>query len=297
MTLSREEERVRAREEIDALEAELAQGRSGLSAAVLHHEIGRLYEEVLGDLRAAVTHYQAAFKEDPKHISTLQAARMIFAEKENWGMVFQLLDAEIKATVPGSTRASLLIAKGLIAADRLENLKAAEKAFSDALTDDPGNGRAYAALEAVLVRQGDWAALAETYARAASATTDLARKAGLLVAQAEVVEHRLGGVDGGAALYEEASSIDAGNVRARAALERLYYRLGRWKELANLLDQRADDARTSGDTEAELGASYRLARVLAERLDDPQAARAVLEGVLESAPGELLCLTELARLH
>ena len=297
MNLSREEERVRAREEIDALQAELAQGRSGPGAAVLHHEIGRLYEEVLGDLRSAVTHYQAAFKEDPKHISTLQAARMIFAEKENWGMVFQLLDAEIRASAPGRTRASLLVAKGLVAADRLDNLGAAETAFTDALDDDPGNGRAYAALEAVLVRQGNWSALAETYARAAASTDEPARQAALLVSQAEVIEHRLGGVDGGAALYEQAATIDPTNTRARGALERLYYRLGRWKELANVLDQRADDARTRGDTEAEVSATYRLARVLAERLDDSEAARAVLEGVLESAPGELLCLTELSRLH
>jgi tetratricopeptide (TPR) repeat protein len=293
---SAEELRAHAREEIDALQNELSHGHQGAMAAVLHHEIGRYYQTKLGDLRQAVAHYQAAFKADANHVTNLQSARLIFVEKENWNMAFQLLEAEVKVTPPGPARAALLWARGRIAADHLDGAAVARQSFEEALAEDAQSGRAFEALEALLQRESQWEPLAALYERSADKVDGPAR-AVMRVAHAELLEKKLARPGDSVKLYEAALDADAGCRPAVEALERLYQKDERWADLATLLRRGADGARSAGKAEQEVRLLYRMARLCAERLDRADEAIEALERALDRFPNDLLCLTDVSRLY
>ena len=67
-------------------------------AASLYVEIGRVWEEQLNKPRNAAMAYQRAFHLNARDPSVLHASRRLFTEVGNWGMVVQILQAEIDGT-------------------------------------------------------------------------------------------------------------------------------------------------------------------------------------------------------
>ena len=65
---------------IATCEAELARASSPDRAARLNHEIARTQEVVLGDMPAALRHYEAALERAPDHLASIRGARRILLE-------------------------------------------------------------------------------------------------------------------------------------------------------------------------------------------------------------------------
>src|SRR5688572_10863624 len=81
------EEEARAR--IACLEREAKAMGNEPGAALLFHEIGLIWDEVLRNPRSAAVAYQSAFKLAPTFSANIRAARRLFAEVGNWEMVVQ----------------------------------------------------------------------------------------------------------------------------------------------------------------------------------------------------------------
>jgi len=69
-----------AREQLAHLEAEAHALGPTPAAAQVHHTMGRIFDEQLGDPRSAATCYQNAHLLDPHYRPTLEAARRLFAK-------------------------------------------------------------------------------------------------------------------------------------------------------------------------------------------------------------------------
>ena len=74
-------------------ELETVQGNEAKAAICL--EIGRIFEEHIGQRKAAASYYQKAFALDKSNESVIQAARSLF-QKEKFELVTKLLQAEVE---------------------------------------------------------------------------------------------------------------------------------------------------------------------------------------------------------
>ena len=118
---------------IKAYERE-AEALGGIAAgAPLFLEVGRIYEEELGQPRQAASSYQRAFNLDPKDPSVLHASRRLFTEVGNWAMVVQIIGYEIEGAASHERKATLYAEKGTILEDKLNNPEEAQRAFRAAL--------------------------------------------------------------------------------------------------------------------------------------------------------------------
>src|SRR5262249_27805109 len=147
------------RTRIATLEREARALEPDPGSARLYHELGLLWERPLGNLRAAAAAFQAAYRIAPRFVENLRSARRIFSDVGNWGVVLQLLDAELAATEPPRARAALLFDKAQVLAERLDRWEAAAEALSLALELGPADLRLLVEAEGMLAARGDTAGL------------------------------------------------------------------------------------------------------------------------------------------
>ncbi len=280
---------------VRACEAELAAGASPARAARLHHEIARLSEWPLGDLRRASAHYQEALARAPEHLPSIRGARRVLLARDSLEPALELFDAEARLTADPRRRAALLLARGRLLEDRLGRLGEARNAYAAGLELDRGDPSLLKALAQCDHASRAWASLTRTLERTANAVSaDPRHRAALLAERAALAESRLGDAETAIALLGTALDLDPNAPGSLPALERLLHAERRWRELIDVLGQEA--ARTD-DPARRAFALYRAGRLHAERLGNRDEAIAALERAAEATPDDPLILEELARLY
>ena len=223
--------------------------RQGLYA----HEVGQLAAD-RGDEAGAVKAWARALQADPALRPNLWAVRRVFERRGMWPNVLRLIDAELRSVqqgaepqVPdgsGAERAELLVDRGTVLEDRLDDAAGAQVAFEQALEADPMCLRAYMALERRLLQtRADPAQHRRVVAGMAKATADRARRAALLIDLARLeAEGGEEGADRAKAALDEALAIERETNRDAPAaideLERLSMRFSRPAWRAEALEQR-----------------------------------------------------------
>ncbi len=144
------------------------------------------------------------------------------------------------------------------------------------LAVDPTNTRAFNRLKQILTSSERWGELEELYDRAAKGTTDERDRIELLNEVALIAEEIIGDAAKAISYYERILSLDPLYVPALDALEKLYEREERWKDLAALLERRLGSATEQESIDIKLA----LGRIYLDRLLEPPAAIGHLEDVL-----------------
>lgn len=263
-------------------------------AAALYVEIGRIWEEQLNKPRNAAMAYQRAFHLNARDPSVLHASRRLFTEVGNWGMVVQILQAEIEGTERAERRATLLSEKGTILEEKLKTVEEAQKAYQEALSVWSAEPIAIQALERIHSLRREHEALYAVYRRALEVTSKPDRRLPLLIAAAQLAEDRLGDGAGAIRLYGEVLELDRRNRVALAALRRLTQQAGRFEELVGVLTLSADCADSPTDAAMML---LQAARIQHEKLDLTDRALLLLLKALEHAPEDLTVLQEIEGLY
>ncbi len=155
---------------------------------------------------------------------------------------------------------------------------------------DPANRAALAALGRLCARSADWEGLLAAFEAEARAAREPRERAHRTFRAGEVLEERLGRIGDAIAAYRTALELDPDLVAARAALERLHEREGRWEELCALLEGELGALRSPAERIAQL---FRMARLREERLSDLEGARALYVRILELDPGNGVALPAL----
>ncbi|MDB4965305.1 MAG: Tetratricopeptide 2 repeat protein [Myxococcales bacterium] len=272
--------------------------------ALYQHEIGELTEARAGDEGAAVKAYARALQSDATLKPNLWAIRRVFERRALWPNLQKLLDAEIRFAKSQDERAELLVEKGELLEDRLNDPAGAVDCYNKAIEAHPQALAAWMALEKGATRDRDLAALGRIWRGLADATAEPGRKVALLIDLARLQES----VDGGSpeqaqALLREALAIGVDAQRVLDELERQAERAGRTDDLLAVLDERA--ARLSARL-AELPVEQRLAEtdrlvalrrrqaLLARERGEGERSWGYLQAALTAAPGEPLIARELA---
>src|SRR5215831_870669 len=144
------EEEVRHRIATLEREARLLESvESAADAAILFHEIGRLWEESLKNSRNAALAYQTAHKLSPRFLPTLRAARRLFSKVGNWQMVVQLLDTEFSAADDDRQKAALLFEKAVLLEEHLSRRDEATRTYRQCLALKPKDASLLTELEVI----------------------------------------------------------------------------------------------------------------------------------------------------
>jgi tetratricopeptide (TPR) repeat protein len=261
--------------------------------AGLLYEIGRLFEEHLGDGRQAQAHYQEALSASPSFVPALRALRRQHLERRAWTTALELLDREIAATVTPKAVAALRRERAAILDVHLGRGEEGRRDLVEARRLDPEDGMTLHAFGAAARRAEDWTALREALfeqERRASAPEPQRSIRHELARLDETVFDRPADAE---AWFKKLVEADPADVEARAGLRRVYRRTGRWKELLGLLTE--DAARVDGDGRADL--LYEIARLSLDHLDDPARARLALEEIRTIQPDRPMALRELLALY
>ena len=264
------------------------------AGAPLFLEVGRIYEEELGQPRQAASAYQRAFNLDPQNPSVLHASRRLFTEVGNWAMVVQIIGYEIEGAESAERRATLFAEKGTILEDKLNNPEEAQRAFRDALEAWSAEPLALNALERLHLYRKEHEPLYALYQRALSVASKPERRLPLLLSSAQLAEDRLDDPAAAIQHYREILELDQRNTVALEAMRRLTLQTERWDDYVDVLSRAAELA---GDPRIAGQHLVAAARVLHTKKNDPEQALLRLLKALEGAPEELVILKEIEQLY
>ena len=157
---------------------------------------------------------------------------------------------------------------------------------------EPNDSSAFASLKQVYTKNEQWDELRALYQGRIEASTDAAARLDLLLQLCFLFEEILDEPEHAISSYEQALELDPTHTPSRRALQRLYSRLKRWPELAELLERDLDEA--TGQEAVDL--AYELGTIYETRLGRAVDAIDHFELVLESSPTHLRAQEGLERL-
>ena len=274
-----DEEIQAAKDALAHLESEAAALGNVPSAAPVHHAMGRIFLEQLGDAKSAAVCYQNAFDLNPRYRPNLESARRLFAAAGRKDKALALHHREEALLDDDGERAESLRAQALILRE-LGRVEDAKKLIDGALRLAPEHPALLKASVEASEREGDRARTATLLIRSARATRDPVYKAQHLRRAVLLLDALRAQPDGASGditqLHDEvvhklhqadpndAIGFFATLLRARSSND--------WETVLRLCRQRAD--RTAGAADRALAAAiaaYRLGRV-SEGLAEATAA-------------------------
>ncbi len=267
----------------------------GVARARALAEIGRLYASELADPEQAIIAFTQALCELPSddgYASELEA--ICGSRQERWREALGTITEAIKsgALSPGD-RNALLARAGHWYDARLNQADLALMAFQQILTGEPAHEAASEGLTIIYRRAQQWPELVSLLVSRADAAGSTPRGRDLRTEAAELLDGKLNDSKRAADLYMSVLAEDPGHVRATEAMARLAERLGDFRTLVKLLEQRAESRR--GLEKAE--AIAKVAEVYEDRLNDLGEATRRYEAVLAIDPKSLNALKGLDRIY
>ena len=181
----------------------------------------------------------------------------------------------LRGTLPEALEVELSERAARLHEDRLGDPIGATPYLERVLTLSPGNEAAFQRLKDILTAAERWSDLEALYDRASSATDDLARRAEMLVEVALICEEIIEDAEKATRYYERILEVDPLHDVSVRALDRLYVRQGKDKQLAALLEKRLESA--AGDEAFDL--KLRLAKLDLD-LHEPEKSMLLVEDVL-----------------
>jgi tetratricopeptide (TPR) repeat protein len=282
--------------EIERWEAELRAAPSDPAhRGRLSYAIARQYEHALSDPKKASTHYQAALDAMPEHLPSVRGLRRTLLARKSWQAALPLFDREVRLVADPTRKASLLLAKGRMLEDALDQKADARRAYENAFELDRTHVGVLRALADRCADDKSWDALDRVLEQMANVVTSDPRHRAVLVAErAHLAEARLQDPERATELYETAVRLDPRAPGALAALKRLHHGARRWRDLARVL---AAEAELADDPRVRVGAWSRVGLLQADRLGNRAEGIAALERAAEIAPDDAEVLGALARLY
>ncbi len=247
----------------------------------------------LGDAAGAYGALESAFLDDPNDVDLFERLGGV-AEAADRQEAFA--KALVRAIDSGTLRDEVEVALCRRAAELLEVVlgtpEDSARFHRRVLEDEPQDPAAFAALKQLYTKNEQWDDLRALYQQRIEATTEAGSKLDLLLQLCFLFEEILDEPKQAIASYEQALELDPTHTPSRRALQRLYGRLKRWPELAELLQRDLDEA--SGQEAIDL--AYELGTIYDTRLERVVEAVDHYELVLESSPTHLRAQEGLERL-
>jgi tetratricopeptide (TPR) repeat protein len=176
--------------------------------------------------------------------------------------------------------------------DVLGSPERAEPFHRRVLSFDPQSERAFSSLKELYTTRERWEELQVLYRNRIAQTVDADQKRELLLQVCFLFEELLDEPESAIRAYQDVLDLDPSHVPARRALDRLYRRTDRYRDLAELLKHDLDQA--TGQDKVDL--MVELGEIYEKRLREPGPAVDYYEAVLHENPTHLRSQEALERL-
>jgi golgin subfamily B member 1 len=236
-------------------------------------EAARLAESALGDTAIAAECQQSILDVDPCDVEALDQLARFYSAQERWKDEVGLLKRRIDVETDPSIRTELSYRIADLYRGPLDKRELAIETYRQILGDDPGQKRAADTLETLYQSAERWQELNDLLEQRLDRAETSGERVAARVRLARLAEQRFGKTQEAIEQLREILGEEPGNPEALDELERLYTSGKRWDELAELLNQRIDDASAAGNGARESAALIRLGQVYQNSLKD--SARAI----------------------
>ncbi|HEX9104598.1 MAG TPA: tetratricopeptide repeat protein, partial [Polyangia bacterium] len=244
--------------------------------------------EKQGDMTDAEARYHRALGMRPDDEAALSRLEAVYRQSERWGEMATLLERRLHGLMERLPASESRKQRALELADvyeRMGNNYEAIDAWTHVAREYPDHAPAFANLARLYESVGQWSKVIESLTRELD-VLDSQGKSGQQ--QARTIRRRIGAIfekelelpERAIEAYSAVHDADAGDEEAAAALERLYEKLGRWKDLEALLAHRQERA----DREAKVALIERRAAIMTDRIGDHAGAAAALKQLRKMHP-------------
>jgi tetratricopeptide (TPR) repeat protein len=226
-----------------------------------------------------------------------------------WTTLFELLTASgkssrladayrrrIDAATSDDERRTLRHRLANLLVEPLGLLDEAEGVYEDMLAADGADFQAIVEFEVLLRRREKWSEVRDVLERKYEAV-GAGERVAVLEELARLFEHRLASADDAIDTWRRIRMEAPAHAAAMTALERLFDRTERWRDLAELLEDALQAAREARDNARLRDVASRLATLLARRLDDTDRAQEILSDLLETDPNDVAAMLALADVY
>ncbi len=284
-----------SRELIASCEAGLASEKDASRRARLHYECARLYEVPLGELDAALEHYQQARALRPHHLPSVSGLRRVRLLQQDWSAAIKVIADEIELSESPEARGALFYLRAVLLEQQLGHVREARESYQAALEQLPGDAAALRAMARAHRREGEHGPLRRVLdAQAGVAAEDRSLAAARWAERGRDTELFSGKGEEPCSYYQRSANADPMASGSLFHATRLYGLRNQFAEIARLEQQRIElltDARLRSVSRAA------LADLLSERLDDLAGAITQLERAVAEFPEDAASLERLAELY
>ena len=284
----------------DELLQEYSQIVSGLEAeepekaADLWVKIGRWYGDNLANLDYAVYSVQAALRLNPHHTGALTAQADFLRQRQSWPELIEVLREHAAVEPDDERRTALHIQLGELLEMQMQDPLQAIESYRAALESNPASQEALDALDRLYRQNQMWEQLVDVLTRKAETAADLDEQIALQLEIGRLWDDQL--QEDGRAIdaYQDVLGLDANNLEALRALEKLYERTGQGEQYLDVLEQQLD----ASPSEAEKISLYeRMAQAWEERFEKLDRAAECFEKIIVLDEGNFDAFRELERLY
>ena len=263
---------------LDRVSQDPAQGIAELEA------VARMYEDKVGDLRAAFLVWLAVIRRDPDRVEHVEQLARLGAQADAWDEILAegAALAEELETQHAQTAARVWHLVGTWRRD--QHREDAAYAFERAVRLAPTDSSAVLAYDAILRAQGRWIDLAALLLQRAEVERDTHRRGELLAELGDLYENYLGQADDALACYERARADDPAGRPVLGALRRLYRAKHDWAALDEVLRAMIELYDPASERGELVDLHVEHAGVLNEQLGRPEDAVRELRAALELEP-------------
>lgn len=255
-------------------------------------DVARLLDEKLDDPHGAFDWYGSALEEQPSAPGLRSIVGRLAERTGRHTEYARILQLAAGVLTDASQRRDVLRELARVQWEHLEDPSGAEATLEALLAEAPADHAALAALDALLLAQARWPALAEVLARRAALAGGDAR-ADLCCRLGQLYESYLSDLPRAVERYREALQVSPEHPRALARLEAIHLAAGDWSALFEIYGRRA--AAAAPAERARLHA--RMARLAEELVERGADAVALWARVLDDAPEDEEALAGLERLY
>ena len=261
-----------------------------------HFRTAKELADQLGDTALAEQLLRETLTHDDTNLWALSELTKLREAAGDYQETFRLLIQRSELRAQGDVVRELRQRAAAIALDHLGKVDTAIDLYQQLFEDEPTDAEAAAALRRLYERSERFDDLARLIERQVDLAESTEERSKLRLELSRMNVDKFDAIDTAIELLRDLLLDDPTNAEAVLALSDAYEKTGRDEDLAELLNDQLEAAKSRGDVEAELKLQVRLGEVYDARLGDRAKAIATYRAVLERSPEHRPALEATARL-
>ncbi len=291
------------------LEAQLSLTTDDAAQLSLMLRLAALRESEMSQVEQAIEGYRSVLEREPNNPQALSALERLGTMPEHELAIAEILEplyrhlgdhtkligvheVQVRRADDVTRKVELLHQIAQLYEDAAGDLNQAFATYARALKEDAGNAETQQQLERVARATSRFVDLAHVYEELGGSNEDVQLASALWSMAARVYEQDIGDQETAIARYRKVLEIDAQNLAAAESLERLFRTAGKYPELSQILQRKAEILEEPQDKKEAL---FQAAAIEEDMLEQAEAAIAVYKKVLEIDSDDIHALDALIK--